>query len=155
MNLANWLSLNNVEFGLAVIEGTLVLGFLILFLLVRRSRTGKTSGQETGLGIEALRALAGECENLCQSLSKNLDDKREIARRLNEQFDQKIVQLQVLIGQAGEKEKPLTPPSKEKDLDEQILEMVGAGVDLNEIGRRLNLTRGEVQLILDLKRYGK
>jgi hypothetical protein len=151
MNLANMMNLTNFEMGLIAVEGTLFLIFLFLVMFVRR--TLRQSADRPPASSHPSREWAQESERICESLSKNLEEKREIADRLVMRLDEKIQTLQFLIGKAGQESPGPVRGGGKIDLHTQILEMAETGVDLVEIARRLQISKGEVQLALDLKRY--
>ncbi len=151
MNLANMMNLTNFEMGLLAVEGTLVLTFLFLVMFIRR--TLRQSAGRPSASSHSLREWAEESEKICESLSKNLEEKKEIADRLVMRLDEKIQTLQFLIGKADQESPGPVHGDGKRDLHTQILEMDETGLDLSEIARRLQISKGEVQLALDLKRY--
>jgi hypothetical protein len=65
----------NVETGLVVIEGTLLLCLLVMVVCVRRIRT-RSVGKEPPLrDSDQIKIWARESEAICQGLSKNLEEK--------------------------------------------------------------------------------
>jgi hypothetical protein len=151
MNLANMMNLTNFEMGLIAVEGTLVLIFFFLVMFIRR--TLRQSADRPPVSSHSLREWAQESEKICESLSKNLEEKREIADRLVLRLDEKIQALQLLMGKADQEFPGSVRCAGKRDLHTQILEMAEEGLDLPEIARRLQISKGEVQLALDLKRY--
>ncbi len=164
MNLANFLNLTNVEMGLILVGGGLVFGFFILWTYLRtilrcsymsivflnRSISIPSTVPSVGespLPAESdqLKEWAQESEAICQNLSRNLEEKKEITKSLISQLDEKIQSLQVTLRKMTEEN---AFPSQEK-----ILEMAEAGCGISEIARQLRLPQGEVQLTLDLQRY--
>jgi hypothetical protein len=155
MNLANWFNLTNSEFLLILAGGGMIVSFLTLvssiyfgwrFASFRRSR-------DLSQDPDPLQEWRKESESICQTLSKNLDEKREISRRLIEDLDGRIQSIRLLLNRMEEKEQTYAQGTNRKDLHTQIVEMAGQGYGLSEIAQRANLTAGEVQLILNLRKY--
>jgi hypothetical protein len=149
MNLANLMNMTNFEMGLIAVEGTLVAAFFLLWRILRQSAGGKHASSQS----HSLRKWVQESEAICQNLSRNLEEKGEIADRLVKRLDEKIQTLQILMGKMDQAPSSLGRGDGKKDLHAQIFEMTETGYDLSEIARRLRISKGEVQLALDLKRY--
>ena len=150
MNFLNLLHLTNMEMGLIMIEISVLLSLFILLIYFRRNLNRWMGRWDPPVGSVRIREWAQESETICRELSKNLEEKKEIIKRLMAQLDQKIQTLQVSLKMA-EEEDPLR--HKVKDPDSRIYEMADGGCDVPDIARRLGLSQGEVQLTLDLKRY--
>jgi hypothetical protein len=150
MNFANLMNLTNPELGLAIVEGTLLVSFVITLVTVKRMIPRKQERNRVPSG--QLKQWVRESEAICQNLAKNLEEKREIAKRLIAQLDEKIQNLQSLAGQLDEKNSPI-PEGLKSDLGTQVLALSKAGHEIPEIARRLSLSKGEVELVLNLKRY--
>jgi len=149
MNLANMINMTNFEMGLIGVEATLVAASLLLWRVLRRSAGRREASSQAPL----LKEWVQESEAICQNLSKNLDQKKEIADRLVMRLDEKIQALQILIGKMDEPSPLPGRREEKKDLHAQILEMAETGHDVSEIARQLRISKGEIQLALDLKRY--
>ena len=104
--------------------------------------------------FERLKEWVKESESICENLSKNLQEKRKIAKRLMAQLDGKIEQMNQILNKAKEKERPHSEEEKTKDLHALIIEMADSGIHVSQIARWLRIPEGEVQLVLDLKQYG-
>jgi len=153
MNLANLINLTNVEMALILVEGSIFLSLLIIVCYLKRILAKQADRKYPFGDSDQWRESIQESEVICQNLSKNLQEKKEIGKRLVKQLDEKIQTLSSMMREIDQKD---TPPSKEieeKDLRGQILEMAEAGCDVSDIAQKLGLSKGEVQLALDLKRY--
>ncbi len=155
------MNLTNMEMGLMVIEGSILVSFLITLLAIKRSLAPlavkraldfPSSPKNPSLDIDKLKELLRESESISLNLTKNLEEKKEIAKRLMATLDEKIQSLNRLLEKTKEKNFPSVPLSPEKDAVSQILEMALSGCGIAEIARRLGLSKEEVQLILDLKK---
>jgi hypothetical protein len=153
MNLANLLNLTNIEMGLVLIEGSLLLAFFTLFISMRGMIRRSFNRNHPSLDSNQFREWVRESDAICETLSKNLGEKKEIAHRLLNQLDERIQTLQILLKKIDKEANFLPRDGKGKDLDGQILEMAEAGYNVSDIAQRLHLPSGEVQLKLDLRRY--
>jgi hypothetical protein len=153
INLANLFNLSSVEMGLILLGSTLSLFLLNILIfsisiLARRNRK-----KHPLLDSNQLKTLMEEAESVCHAFSKNLEEKREIAKRLLEQLERKIQGLDCLLHELGENGNGSDRPFREKEDFRQIFEMAEAGCDITEIARKLSLSRGEVQFVLGLRKY--
>jgi hypothetical protein len=144
-------NLTNLENGLMIAEAiTLIVLVSIVFFFKQALRKVKNQSFCTS---DQLIKWAKESEILCISLSKNLEEKKQLTKRLMEQLDEKIQSLNLRL-EGTEERREFTPEAlKETDLYGKVIKMVEAGYKSPEIVRRLKLPKGEVQLILDLKQY--
>lgn len=148
MSFANFMNLTNIEMGLIVMEGTIILSLFIILLCVRR-----VGNRVKGLprpSSESGKGWVREFGGLCQNLTTNLEEKREITLQLISQLDERIHTLRSLLKKMDEKS-----VSPKNGVDAEIARMAEAGLDITQIARKLGLSKGEVQLTLDLKRYGQ
>jgi hypothetical protein len=153
MNLANLFNLTNVEMGFIFVEISILLSVYLTYRYFKRITAHRVDKRHPLLDSNQLKKCLQESEAVCQGLSRNLKEKREIAQQLIEQLDAKIEILESLLKRADREGLSLSQGVKEKNLEAQILEMAEAGVDISDIARQLQISKGEVQLTLDLKRY--
>ena len=147
------MNFSNLENWLMITEGmTLIILLLIVFFFKRALRKGRNKKRSIWTSDQLMK-WARESEILCLSLSKNLEEKKEITKRLLEQLDEKIRSLNSRLAGIEEKKKPNPEGLKEGDPYGKVIKMVEAGYKFPEIVRSLKLPKGEVQLILDLKQY--
>jgi hypothetical protein len=155
MNESQFTSLTNLANWLMIAEGiTLIFLFILVFHFKRLLRTARKNNPSFW-NPDQLRKWAKESENICLSLSQNLEEKKAITKRLMEQLHEKIQSLYLSLEAIGEKRKSLRQSEKETDLYGQVVKMLEAGYKFPEITRTLKLPKGEVQLILDLKQYSE
>jgi hypothetical protein len=154
INLANIFNLTNVEFGLAVVEGSILFSLLVLILYVKRALKRPAAATSLPDATLSFRELAKESESLCADFSRILDEKREIARRLTEQLDAKIEALNLMLKKTDESGLPGSKESRGKAPEAEIVQMNDAGCSISDISRRLRISQGEVQLVVDMKRHG-
>jgi len=148
MSFANLMNLTNIEMGMVVVEGSIILSLFIVLLCVRR--VGNRVKGVPRPSNESVKGWVREFGGLCQNLGTNLEEKREITLQLISQLDERIHTLRSLLKKVDEKS-----VSPKNGVDAEIAKMAEAGLDITQIARKLGLSKGEVQLTLDLKRYGQ
>ena len=151
MNLANVLHLTNLEMGFIIVEGSILVAFFLLLKSIRK--TSRFAADPATTRSDPMKEWVQESEALCENLTRNLEEKKKIAERLVSQLDEKIRALQAVLGKMDQGGSVGFQEGGKKELDGQISEMARAGYDVSEIARQLQLTKGEVQLTLDLIRY--
>ena len=149
MDLTNTLHLTGLEIGLIF----LVIALALALVLSKRA-SPSTKKEIQSLDMEGLKEWVKESEAICESLSKNLQEKRKIVKRLITQMDGKIDQIHQLLQKVDEAVPIVSDEDKNKGLYPQIVEMANAGCQASQIARWLKVPEGEVQLVLDLKKFG-
>ncbi len=123
---------------------------------------------KTGLGKEAQRKAADqviglmepllqEAEATTQAFDAQLREKNRLINSLNERLDSRIISLNLLLNRAENyMDEPSGNPAMGQghvyDQQQSILELFQQGAGADEIASRLSLPRGEVELVLDLKK---
>ncbi|MGA2955877.1 MAG: DUF2802 domain-containing protein [Thermodesulfobacteriota bacterium] len=147
--------------GLLLVEGSILASVFILLLFVKKTLKlippkrvkALSSGKKIlETNLEKINQLLKESESLSLDLSNNLTEKREIVKKLVETLDEKIRALSQLLERIESKIPASTPGTNGKDGNNQIIEMAMAGCGVDDIARRLGLSKEEVQLILDLRK---
>jgi hypothetical protein len=154
------MNLTNFEIGLILVEGSIILSFLVTLLFLKRkmnpvwAKRVKCLGRGKNASVDLSRAqeLLRQTELLSRDLSKNLEEKREITKRLLETLDTKMVYLESLIREVKEKEKSRPMLVREEENHESILEMALSGCGVSDIAKRLGRSKEEIQLILDVRK---
>jgi hypothetical protein len=152
MSLANQLNLTNVELGLLLVGGCVLFSFSALFLYLRRAIPRWVGRRTSSVDSDQIKEWIQQSEAICQDLSKNLQEKKTIANRLLAQLDERIRTLHDMVNGPGEKGAAF-PQENKKCMDAEVCTLSKAGYDVSEIARSLRLPKGQVELILDLKRY--
>lgn len=155
------MNLTNVEMGLIFIEGSVLASLILTLLFVRKAMNlvyakrarpfflgGKNSPTDTG----KLETLLKESAWISENLSKNLEEKKEIVRRLSAMLDGKIRSLSHLLEKAAPGGNPFSPDSSGSDRHHLVSEMALSGCGVPDIAKRLGFSKEEVQLILDMKK---
>ncbi|MBI5584062.1 MAG: hypothetical protein HY892_09580 [Deltaproteobacteria bacterium] len=129
-----------------------------LWLLIHGRKSGSWPGPvaETGASgpgsNEALQQLVEESQALCTELLNRVDENKALVNDLPGRMDEKIHQLSRLLNRV-EEDSASGPTAGKKNRYLEAMDLAEDGLPLPEIGKRLHLTKGEVQLLLDLKTY--
>ena len=126
--------------------------------------------------IEMLEPFVKEAKVTADSFDKQIKEKRKLINELNESLDSRIISLNLLISRAeAAKEdlrnlkmeiarQPIQPlpvaqslDSSGNVLDQQnnIIDMYNRGFDIDAIVSKLSMPKGEVKLVIDLKKKFK
>ena len=150
--------------GFWVILQVLVDLLLIIFFIVffRQFRASKARQASDGIAAfpQVLEPLLKEAEKVAGQFEIQLKEKQRLVRRLNEQLDSRIISLNLLLNKA---EACLASHEKESwggkrqyrhvyDLQQEIIDFGNKGLSLQEIANRVGISKGEVRLVLELKR---
>lgn len=186
--------------GWMILEAMTLLTLVLTIFFFLRAFPGNQSKEKSYAAPDRLGQLAQASENICKTLSKNLEEKKELTQSLIDKLDSRIIHLrdQLAVTQippsapamqvaeapapptkrVEERKPPATPlplrkemavyeeeawnerldpcgsPLK-KDVDSygQAERLLDAGYDSPAVTERLQLPKGEVQLMKDLKRY--
>ena len=142
--------LTELESGLILL--VLVLAGGLIYLRCRGVRSTEPRGHS--IEFEGLKEWVKESELICETLSKNLQEKRKIAKRLMAQLDGKLAEMNDLLSRIDEKRPLPSEEIKSRDVHSVIVEMAESGCHVSQIARWLKIPEGEVQLVLDLKKFG-
>jgi len=156
----------SVQFWL-IIQIVLDLCLVTLFIVfVRQVRTmsanlGSNLGlQETEEVANTLESVLKDAKDVAGQFEVQLNEKKCIAKRLNEQLDSRIISLNLLLNRAEARlesnDIAVDGNSKShKDvhhLQHEIIALSEKGDTPGKIADRLGVIKGEVELVLDLKK---
>ena len=151
-----------VEFWVIVqilVDLLLIILFIILMRQLKDSRATRASS-----GVEpvsqVLKPLLKKAEKVAGQFEAQLKEKQRLIRRVNEDLDSRIISLNLLLNQA---EVCLASHEKESwgenrqykhvyDLQQEIIDLGEKGLSIQEIANRVGISKGEVRLVLELKR---
>ena len=146
-----------------IVQVVVDLLLIILFIVfMRQFRAGKARQESSGTAAfpQVLEPLLKEAEKVAGQFETQLKEKQCLVRRLNEQLDSRIISLNLLLNQA---EVCLASHEKESwggnrqykhvyDLQQEIIDFGEKGLSPQEIANRMGISKGEVRLVLELKR---
>jgi len=150
--------LSHIVLVLVLMDGLIVI-VLFVFFWKNRSLDIQEGLQKK---IEVFESLLGDVDHMSIYLKKNMSEKYHLLKKLDENIDQKIVQLQSLMEKADKTIFAMENNERSKTVDkkvltelnqqDRILQMVKDGVEMEEIAGCLSIPRETVKLIMDLKK---
>ncbi|MCK4727941.1 MAG: hypothetical protein KAT27_03375 [Desulfobacterales bacterium] len=146
-----------------VVQVVVDLLLIILFIVfMRQFRAGKARQESSGIAAfpQVLEPLLKEAEKVAGQFETQLKEKQHLVRRLNEQLDSRIISLNLLLSRAEVCLASHDKESMEKnrsqrhvyDLQQEIIALGVKGIAPQEIADRMGISKGEVTLVLELKR---
>lgn len=122
--------------------------------------------------IEMLEPLVKESRNAALSFDKQIKQKKHLIKELNDALDSRIISINLLLSRADALQNKLEErqyqnnrsffPHKDPDFNsssttvmdqqDQILELYQQDFNVDTIAQRLSIPKGEVQLVIDLKK---
>jgi hypothetical protein len=154
--------LSTIEFWVivqVVVDLLLIIFFIVFLRQLKASRAKQASSAVKALP-QVLAPSLKEAEKVAGQFEAQLKEKQRLVRRLNENLDNRIISLNLLLNRA---EVCLASHEKESrgkkrrhrhvyDLQEEIIGLGEKGLAPQEIANRMGISKGEVTLVLELKR---
>ena len=135
---------------------------LVVFILVflKNSKSGmcsEASREAAEQVIGMLEPLLKEADLTAKTFEEQLKEKNRLIGDLNENLDSRIISLNLLLNRSDAylgagKEKKLVDRNHVYDQQEAILQLNKEGDDAETIAQKLFMPKGEVDLVLDLKK---
>jgi len=124
------------------------------------------ASESAGAIIEMLEPLVKESKNSAISFDKQIKEKKRLIKELNDALDSRIISINLLLSRADALQKKIQEkqnkaqfatdnnpaPALVFDQQNQIIEMYNQNFDIDSIAQRLSIPKGEVQLVIDLKK---
>jgi ATP/maltotriose-dependent transcriptional regulator MalT len=151
------MSLNLLFVCLLVADVILCLAIIILIVIVNREIKKRRGGPDENSLME-FRNLLNESQVSTNHLLEVMNDSRKALKEIAYVLDEKEGKLRALVEESRiEYEKLLAavPHTNKDNLDkryEEVIAMVKQGLSKKEICQKLELTEGEIDLIIDLDR---
>lgn len=146
-------------------NSSLIQIFIYLFLIVvisviigriylKQTKESKLENEK----IENIENILSEGNILAKQFKKQIIDKREIIKDLNEKLDLKISDLKLLVIKIENFEKNgITCKNEIKkgcgsyEFEKEVIIMAKNNMDTDKIAKQLNMSRNEVEMIISLK----
>jgi hypothetical protein len=154
------MTLDSVQYWV-VFQIILDLFLVILILLfirsykrgLRREAAQEAARQVIGL----LEPLLKEAKMTAATFEEQLKEKARLVQSINERLDSRIISLNLLLNRADAQLSEGSEgenPSRNHIYDQQqaILKLYAENHGADEIAKRLSMSRGEVELVIDLKK---
>ncbi len=152
----SFIDLRFLIFAQIAIDIAIVFFIIILIRKLRPLNSGKSLRE----GTKIFESLLTDADKISSQLRIELGEKHKLIKDLNEKLDNRIMSLNVLLnradallspddkGQVGINNNPVFLKGQEKE----ILRLAKDGLDLEQIAQVLAIPRGEVELVLVLKK---
>lgn len=158
--LTDFMKIFNIEFWVVIqMVIDLVLVVLILYFLrnLKSGIPGNASKQAAGKIIGMLEPLLKDADSTAKAFETQLKEKNRLIHNLNERLDSRIISLNLLLNRT---EAYLSARSKSNpkgrghvyDQQKAIIELFNKGHDVEAVARKLSMPKGEVELVVDLKK---
>jgi hypothetical protein len=134
---------------------------ILILLFIRSYKSGlrKEAAEEAARQvISLLEPLLKEARTTALTFEEQLKEKARLVQNINERLDSRIISLNLLLNRAdahlSEADSDGEDSTKNHIYDQQkaILKLYAENHDPEEIAKRLSLPRGEVDLVIDLKK---
>ncbi|RJP76353.1 MAG: hypothetical protein C4522_18380 [Desulfobacteraceae bacterium] len=137
-----------------------VILIVLIFRLIRnmRIRLQKDVSRETSKKVmDMIEPLLSQANHVATAFEKQLREKNHLINTLNEKLDARIISLNLLLNrtEAIHMAEPADPESTSfhvYDQQESIIKLYHTGKSSSEIAKILSLPKGEIDLVLDLKK---
>lgn len=154
------MALHSVQFWVVfqIVLDLFLVVLVLLFIRSYRSGLRREAAQDAARQvIVLLEPLLKEAKSTAATFENQLKEKARLVRSINERLDSRIISLNLLLNRAtalvSENTKNEAPAQNHIfDQQEAILKMYGENHDPEEIAKRLSMPRGEVDLVIDLKK---
>ena len=140
-----------------------VILILVVLFVWRRFSKGPEIPKEVALMAvsRVLEPVLDEARKLADTFDGHLNEKRSIINKINQDLDSRIISLNLLLKRAetllGQQERPRqgaknAPSDHVVDLQQKVVALDAKGMKPEEIASRLHMPRGEVDMVISLKR---
>jgi uncharacterized membrane protein len=160
----NWTMISSTPIEIWVIMQIVIdLCLIILFIIIvgqLRAARGRPKSFRLEQVTKAVEPVLKEAQEVAKQFETQLKEKQRIVKRLNERMDSRIISLNLLVtrtegclGSGGNVSGDKATFQRDVfDLQQQIMRLSEKGLDAPHIADRLAVSKGEVTLVLDLKK---
>ncbi len=174
------IELFSIEFWIAILFLINFIFIIFLFLLVKKVNHlnsgdlihgqsddnqedfGHVSGSAVDI-VEILEPLVKESKKVVLTFDEQIKEKKRLIKELNDALDSRIISINLLLSRADALQKKMEekqnrsrfqPSSASTVFDQQnqIIDMYNQNFDVDSIAQRLSIPKGEVLLVIDLKK---
>ena len=122
-----------------------------------------TASESAGDIVGVIEPLVKESEKVAITFDGQIKEKKRLLKELNDALDSRIISINLLLSRAdalqkkmGEKQNQKSLPSSSAsavfDQQNQIINMYNQSFDADTIAQKLSIPKGEVLLVIDLKK---
>jgi len=135
------------------------LALIIVFLMVLRTMRDPQRQGMLNKGVRLFESVLKEADTTSRKFNELLEEKQGLIRSINEQLDKRILSLNVLLNRAEVllsndqgPDQSTTEMNDQAGVREEILKFAKQGYETEQIAKKLSIPKGEVKLVLDMKR---
>jgi len=131
---------------------------VVMFIRSYKSGLRREAAQDAARQvIGLLEPLLKEAKTTAATFEDQLKEKARLVQNINERLDSRIISLNLLLNRASAQlsegaEAEDLPQNHIYDQQNAILKLYGENHDPEDIARQLSMPRGEVDLVIDLKK---
>lgn len=174
------IELFSIEFWIAILFFINFIFIIFLFLLVKKVNHlnfgdliqghsndnqedfGHVSGSAVDI-IEIIEPLVKESKRVALTFDEQIKEKKRLIKELNDALDSRIISINLLLSRADALQKKMEEKQNRSrfqsfsastvfDQQNQIIDMYNQNFDVDSIAQRLSIPKGEVLLVIDLKK---
>ncbi len=149
------LSIEFLTILMIVIDMLLIMFMIYLIRSLRMSLQREISAGAAEQVFRLIEPLFQDAQTASRDFEKQLKEKNRIINQLNEKLDSRIISLNLLLNRADLNLQSGTWGADQVhvyDQQEAIGRLLEKGFDSEAIARELTMSRGEVDLVIDLKK---
>ncbi len=113
--------------------------------------------------VETLEPLVKESKKAALAFDEQIQEKKRLIKELNDALDSRIISINLLLSRADALQKKMEEKQSQSrfqsssasmvfDQQNQIIDMYNQNFDVNSIAQKLSIPKGEVLLVIDLKK---
>ena len=132
---------------------------VILFVFLIRRFRYNNRGTSFNKPVKIFESLLADAERMAGQFEEQLEEKHHLIKKLNKELDKRIISLNIMLNRAdvllsNGKDSPDTNdrPVSLDDQQKEILELEKKGHSAEKIATMLSIPKGEVMLVLGLKK---
>ncbi len=131
---------------------------IVFILLIRRFRHFNRDSPLLG-GLRTLESLLTDAHKMSGQFKEQLEEKNRLIKKLDGQLDKKIMSLNLMLNRAdtllsnhSKTGNTIDAPAYHNNQEKEIINLAQKGRDIENIADALSIPKGEVKLVLDLKK---
>jgi len=151
----SFIDLKFLIFAQIGIDIAIILVFIVSIKKLRSLKLGPVLSDE----VKIIESLLRDADKLTGQFKEQLQEKKHLIKKLNDQMDKKIMSLNLflnrsdaLLSQQREVDDENRAPVSVNSPEEKVLRLAKEGRDIENIADTLLMSKEEVRLVLDIKK---
>ncbi len=150
--------ITDIKYLITALIGIDIIFFVFFIILIRRLSYLKRKDKVLEKEIKVFESLIKDADKMAGQFTEQLKAKYQFVKKMNDQLDKRIASLNILLNRSdiilsSVKELPenkRTGPAASRQ--NEILALAQKGYDTEKIAGKLSIAKGEVMLVLNLKK---